>query len=141
MIDQVVEELVPVKKSGQQLVVEGLENEDYTLFSDPKMVKNIMLNLLSNAIKYSESGEILCSVKQENGDCIILIKDEGIGIPEEDQKFLFERFFRASNATNSQGTGLGLNIVHQYVHLLDGQIKFESKEGEGTTFRILIPNS
>ena len=70
---------------------------------------------------------------------ILEVCDEGIGIPQEDQKQLFERFFRAENAINIQGTGLGLNIVGKYLELLKGKITFESVEGEGTCFTISIP--
>ena len=62
-----------------------------------------------------------------------------MGIPEADQKHLFTRFFRASNAVNIQGTGLGLNIVRSYVDLLKGEISFNSVEGQGTTFYVQIP--
>jgi len=67
--------------------------------------------------------------------------DQGMGIPEEEQKHLFERFFRAHNATNIQGTGLGLNIVKEYIHLMGGEISFTSKLNEGTTFQIQLPLS
>ena len=70
---------------------------------------------------------------------MIGVKDEGIGIPADEQKHLFERFFRAKNASNIQGTGLGLNIVQQYVHLLGGTINFVSEENVGSTFEITIP--
>jgi signal transduction histidine kinase len=71
----------------------------------------------------------------------IAISDEGIGIPKAEQKHLFERFFRASNAGNIQGTGLGLNIVKRYVELLHGEINFTSEEGKGTTFTLSFPYS
>ena len=74
----------------------------------------------------------------ENGLNINVI-DKGIGIPEEEQKMLFERFFRASNVELIQGTGLGLNIVKLYVSLLHGNISFESKEGEGSKFSVSLP--
>ena len=67
------------------------------------------------------------------------VRDEGIGIPEEDFKHMFQRFFRASNAGNVQGTGLGLNIVKRYADLLQGSINFTSSYGEGSTFSISIP--
>ena len=67
------------------------------------------------------------------------MKDEGIGIPKADHKYMFDRFFRAANVTNIQGTGLGLNIVSKYVELMNGEIGFESEEGEGTTFWVKIP--
>ena len=69
----------------------------------------------------------------------IKIVDQGIGIPIEDQKHLFTRFFRAHNADNIQGTGLGLNIVKRYVDLMEGLIEFKSGLGEGSTFIVSIP--
>jgi signal transduction histidine kinase len=65
--------------------------------------------------------------------------DEGIGIPDSEVKYLFDRFFRASNATNIQGTGLGLHIVKRYVDLLKGTVSFSSEEGKGSIFTIEIP--
>jgi signal transduction histidine kinase len=69
----------------------------------------------------------------------ISIRDEGIGIPSEDQKHIGSRFFRASNAVYIPGTGLGLNIVISYLHALHGNLSFESEEGVGTTFTITLP--
>ena len=68
------------------------------------------------------------------------VTDQGIGIPEADQPEIFNRFFRSSNASNIQGTGLGLNIVYQYVQLLEGKITFTSQENQGTSFFVQIPN-
>jgi signal transduction histidine kinase len=99
-----------------------------------------MFNLISNAIKFSPEGKVI-SIHTNTDDSyfIIEIKDRGMGISEEDKKHLFERFFRGYNATNIQGTGLGLNIVAKYVELLKGSIEFKSKLEEGTTFRIRLP--
>lgn len=105
---------------------------------DKSLTQNILNNLLSNAIKYSEDTigfNVECTDERIN----INVSDKGIGIPEEDQENMFERFFRARNVTNIQGTGLGLNIVSKYVELLGGKIYFESKYGEGTTFFIELP--
>ena len=68
----------------------------------------------------------------------IVVKDEGIGIPDKEQKHMFERFFRADNAENIQGTGLGLYIVQRYLKIMGGSIHFESEEGK-TIFIINIP--
>jgi PAS domain S-box-containing protein len=107
---------------------------------DKKVLKNILFNLISNAIKFSSEGGIIeISSKVSASSIKILVKDHGIGISEEDQKHLFERFFRAHNATHIQGTGLGLNIVARYVELMNGTINFESIENKGTTFTIIIP--
>jgi signal transduction histidine kinase len=69
-----------------------------------------------------------------------MIRDEGMGIPAEEQKHIGTRFFRASNVINVSGTGLGLNIVQAYLHLLHGVLDFESIEGNGTTFWIKVPH-
>ena len=69
----------------------------------------------------------------------IKVIDQGIGIPKEEQKHMFERFFRAKNVTNIGGTGLGLNIVKKYVELLKGDIKFSSEIGKGTKFTVQLP--
>ena len=69
----------------------------------------------------------------------IEIKDQGIGIPKEEQKQLFERFFRARNTYNIEGTGIGLNIVKQYVELMNGTIDFESQMNNGSTFKVKWP--
>ena len=96
-----------------------------------------MLNLLSNAIKYSpEDAEIVIRTITKNNKVSISVEDKGIGIPLEAQKDLFSKFFRARNATNIQGTGLGLNIVKRYMELLDGTIDFTSEENKGSTFTI-----
>ena len=96
--------------------------------------------MLSNAIKYSpENSEVKFSSAIEKLKLKISVADTGIGIPEEEKQHLFERFFRAKNAINIGGTGLGLNIVKKYTDLLGGEISFESEPGKGTTFTIQIP--
>jgi signal transduction histidine kinase len=101
---------------------------------------HILMNLLSNAIKYSEEGKsILFEISNNDEEVTITIKDEGIGIPEEDQKHLFERFFRAANSANTQGTGLGLHIVKQYVTLMGGEVSCTSTLGMGTSVTLSLP--
>ena len=107
---------------------------------DRHILKNILHNLLSNAIKYSgEEAAITFNTLTDKKNLKIEITDKGIGIPEEEQQHLFERFFRAKNALNIGGTGLGLNIVKKYTQLLNGEISFVSNAGEGTTFALEIP--
>lgn len=135
------EEVNPLLKKGQELFL-ITENTDRDVFLDKKFLRNIMLNLLSNAIKYSPEGAAIhCSAKMASGDDVlrIQIKDEGIGIPEQDQTHLFTRFFRAHNVENVKGTGLGLHIVKRYVDLLEGTIDFTSELGKGSVFTITLP--
>ncbi len=107
---------------------------------DTRILKNIMHNLLSNAAKYSAPETcITVTVAAEDNQVSLAVTDTGMGIPEEEQNRLFEKFFRARNATAIQGTGLGLYIVKKYVELMDGTISFTSKMNEGTTFVIRFP--
>ncbi len=126
-------------KKDQELIcrheVKGLH-----INSDKKVIRNILYNLLSNAIKYSDEGKkIICTIMPISDAIQITIKDEGMGIPAEDQKHIGSRFFRATNAINVPGTGLGLNIVLSYLHTLKGELSFDSQEGKGTTFTIQLP--
>jgi PAS domain S-box-containing protein len=131
---------VHVLLKKEQSVVRDFEGLGEEVMIDKKILKNIMLNLLSNAIKYSDAGStVWLTARLEQGTLKVKVRDEGIGIPESDQKHLFSRFFRADNAVNIQGTGLGLNIVHRYLELLGGSIGFESVEGKGTTFFFEVP--
>ena len=103
------------------------------VFLDPSLVKNILINLLSNAIKFSADGSAIRLSSEIKNDLIkICVKDEGIGMSDDDKKHLFERFFRGTNATNIQGTGLGLHIVGRYIELMDGNISVKSKLEKGT---------
>lgn len=122
-----------------EIVVEH-KDLDLVLFQDKEMLRNVVINLISNAIKYSPQETTVFVRTEKSGSLAkIEIQDQGMGIPAEDQKHLFERFFRAHNVTNLQGTGLGLNIVKRYLDLMNGQITFESKENTGTTFRVTLP--
>lgn len=119
-----------------------LNNGNGYVYTDKRLLKNILINLISNAIKFSsENAEIIVSSETSVKIFNISVKDLGIGISDEDQKHLFERFFRAQNAVNIKGTGLGLHIVTKYLELLQGNIAVESKLGEGTKFTITIPNT
>ena len=105
-----------------------------------KILKNILLNLLSNASKYSERGKEIQIESQVNENTVtISIQDHGIGIPFKDQKRLFTEFYRAGNAKNIQGTGLGLVIVKNYIALLEGTITFNSEVNKGTVFTLTLP--
>ena len=111
------------------------------MVSDKNIIRNILYNLISNAIKYSEAdSKIECIIKKKNENLIIEIKDEGIGIPDQDLKHIGTRFFRASNVTHLQGTGLGLNIVSSYLNFLRGSLTFKRRTVKGTTFTLTIPS-
>jgi PAS domain S-box-containing protein len=138
-VDSVSDEITPTLKEGQALVVDW-KNSRKEIISDSRILKNILFNLISNASKYSDvTKSIILKLVDTDGSFTFSIEDNGIGIPKEDQKHLFDRFYRASNAGNIQGTGLGLNIVRRYAELLGGQITFQSDYGKGSTFSVTIP--
>jgi signal transduction histidine kinase len=133
MVEDVESELKPLLKTGQTFSYEHRGEE--MAFLDPGLMKHSLINLFSNAIKYSpENAPIRVETAVAGDHVSIRIHDRGMGIPEADQKHLFSRFFRATNAGNIQGTGLGLYIVKRYIELMNGEIGFESQEGKGTTF-------
>lgn len=140
-IEDGIEEMEGMSKRKHQKINFNYEGGE-EVYQDKKILRNVLLNLLSNAVKYSPEGkEIHVSAKVQDDQVILDVRDEGIGIPAEAQKSLFDKFFRAKNATNIQGTGLGLNIVKRYVELLDGQISFISEENVGTTFAVQFPKT
>ena len=136
---EVEEEIVSTLKPGQKLQIDCRQAPRH-MYSDARILRHILFNLISNASKYSDAGKsVFITCKADGDELVIEVRDEGIGIPLEDQKHMFARFFRASNAGNVQGTGLGLNIVRRYVELLGGKISFASEFGKGSVFTVLIP--
>jgi PAS domain S-box-containing protein len=135
----ITEELQALCKQDQT-IISSINKEHIEVKTDQNIIKNILYNLVSNAIKYSEEEQdiIINSVIEKN-ELTIEVLDFGIGIPENEQKNLFNRFFRAKNTVNIKGTGLGLNIVQSYLDLLHGSITFDSEENSGTRFTVKIP--
>lgn len=139
LLDEIADDLHSLLKPDQT-IHKDYSNVKQDIRLDEKILKNIFINLLSNAIKYSNEGSTVhIGVEVKGGTLHVSIRDEGIGIPQHEQKHLFSRFFRAENVVNIQGTGLGLNIVKRYIKLLDGTIDFKSEEGKGTTFFFSVP--
>lgn len=138
-IEAILSEIGDTRKSGQKITFQKPQ-ETIPVTLDQNMVRNIFFNMLSNSIKYSAEGkEIIIRLKVEKESIQIEIQDFGIGIPVEEQKHLFEQFYRAKNAINIQGTGLGLHIVKHYVELMNGQITFKSEVQKGSTFYVTLP--
>jgi PAS domain S-box-containing protein len=138
---EIEEEMRPLLKEGQRINL-SCSLAQKTIPIDKRVFRNILFNLISNASKYSAQGKTIhITCTELNGNLVVEIHDEGIGIPENELKHLFERFFRASNVSNIQGTGLGLNIVKRYVDLLNGTVTFTSQEGKGSTFTVTLPLS
>lgn len=136
--EEITEEMQMIAKQNQNIIYQHTGTRS-KINTDINLLKNCIVNLIGNAIKYSgENTFIEFNTEMLDEKCIITIKDNGIGIPETEQKHLFEAFFRAHNTGSIPGTGLGLNIVDRYVKLMHGTIAFESAENKGTTFTITL---
>ena len=110
--------------------------------ADPFWLDQIITNLLDNAVRYSKGGgQIDINIQRKGKKILLAIKDQGVGIPKEEQKFIFEKFFRSANALQRQtdGSGLGLYIVKKFIELLGGKIWFSSMVDKGTTFYFTLP--
>lgn len=112
--------------------------------ADPDAVSQALINLINNAIKYSrERRDLLLrvEVRPEAGEIAILVRDRGVGIPRNDQKYIFDSFFRSqgSATTGGRGTGLGLAVVHHILEAHGGRVELESQIGEGSTFTLIFP--
>jgi PAS domain S-box-containing protein len=134
-VQLILSEIRPILKKKQFI---KYTHEGFTQVNlDTSLLRNIIINLVSNAIKFSpEEATIWVDSICTDSEIVLTIRDEGLGIPEEDMKHLFERFFRGKNVLNIPGTGLGLHIVSKYVELMGGTIHVGSALEKGTRFTI-----
>lgn len=138
-------------EQGRISVTEDIQSVQGTIFADPKLFRMIPENLISNALKYTPPGNTVTVRLSETSEvfganptrpgCTIMVQDNGIGIPQEQQHRVFEKMFRADNARHAEavGTGLGLYTIKIAVETLGGKIWFESAENQGTTFYVFLP--
>ena len=138
---EIIDEMQGYIKVGQQIHYQHHGSPDLVTL-DKQLLKNIALNLLSNASKYSGEGKNIYLTTEIASDYVrVKVQDEGIGIPDADQAHLFTPFFRAQNAANYEGTGLGLNIVKRYVDIMNGSLQCSSELNKGTTFTVQFPRN
>ncbi|MEM8998961.1 MAG: ATP-binding protein [Bacteroidota bacterium] len=139
IINEVIYDANTLLKDGQKILYPK-DIDMIVLEFDEKILELALSNLIHNAIKYSpEHTDIAIKVVYDTKNLLVKVIDNGIGIPEEEQKFVFDRYFRASNALLSQGTGIGLNIAKRHFENLDGTIYFHNNQDKGTTFIAKIP--
>jgi len=139
MIAETLSEVKVVLKPGQKFNFK-FEGEE-KIHADKKLLRNILINLISNAAKFSDADlPITITAKSDGEKNIITVADKGIGISAKDQEHLFTMFYRGTNVTNIQGTGLGLHIVKRYLDLINGTVNLQSTLGKGTSITITFPN-
>jgi signal transduction histidine kinase len=119
----------------------GLPDENSLIYTDRVRLKQIMINVVNNACKYTDRGSIEFYYKIKDNSLEFVVKDTGIGIPEESQKVIFDRFMQASNGRTigRNSTGLGLSITKTYLNLMGGSISVKSKVNVGSEFTFILP--
>lgn len=129
-----------VEKKGLELIADFEENREI-IETDPTKFNSILSNLIKNAIKFTDTGYIKVGCRKEQDEIIFYVEDSGIGIPENRQEAVFNRFEQAEigNSRAFQGSGLGLSIVKSYTEMLGGKIWLESEPGKGSKFFFTIP--
>jgi signal transduction histidine kinase len=138
LVDDVIGDMQAMLKPDQRIRTE-LNGSD-GMWLDSSLLRKVIVNLLSNAIKYSGAGSLIrVRGHWQQGELTLSIADQGVGIAPADQEHLFERFFRAKNAANMPGTGLGLHIVGRYVELMGGCVHLHSELNQGTTVSLTLP--
>ncbi len=134
---------IKILAEQKNIKIDFSADEEIILEADENQLRQLFLNLLDNAIKYNiDSGNISIALNKTSDESVrVSISDTGIGIPENDQSRIFDRFYRVDKSRNSQGFGLGLSIAKSIVALHKGEINFTSRPGQGTTFTVLLPLS
>jgi signal transduction histidine kinase len=126
----------------RQIQLDVVTDHPPAVEGDAKRLSQVLDNLVSNAVKFTpDGGSVTISVADDRGRARLVVADTGIGVPEDEQKQVFSRFFRASTATQRAipGTGLGLAICHALVEQHGGSIEFRSTEGKGTEVVVTLP--
>ncbi len=139
-VDVVIQEMQANARRDQKILYQ--HTGEVAVHLDPSLLKHIVMNLVTNAIKFSSEGAVI-NVETIVSESVIelSVQDHGIGISLEDQEHLMERFYRGANATNIQGTGLGLHIVAKYAELMNGEVSYKSELEKGTTFTVTFQSS
>jgi PAS domain S-box-containing protein len=138
LLNEIIEENIGVSETNQKVILKSnLDINNY--YMDSIMIRHIFNNIISNSIKYSSKNIIFELKEIDNKEIEFTIKDQGIGIPHEEIKYLLDPFYRASNRGTIQGTGFGLSIVKRFVDLHKGQMLIESVVDEGTVVTITLP--
>lgn len=142
VVEDIVLSISPYVESKGMNLIFDTDIEEKSLDFDPDIIERIILNLLSNAVKFGhKNGNINVNIFDKDSSIVISVKDDGIGIPESHQSFIFDRFKQVDKSftRNNEGSGIGLSLVKSLIELHSGTIKLNSKEGIGSEFIIELP--
>lgn len=140
LVAEVKQELRPLAESKDILLSLKVE-PNLAINADPLRISQVLTNLVNNAIKFTPPrGSVKLRACRSGDEVLIEVADDGVGIPKAELPQLAERFFRASTASTIQGTGLGLTITKEILRMHQGELKVESEEGVGSTFRVRLPS-
>jgi len=142
LIRKLISEFEPFAKASNVELKFKFQKDLAKILADPSQIKQVIENLIDNAIRYiKDKGEVEISLEKKNKNLYFEIKDNGVGIPKEDQKYIFQKFFRSENILRyqTQGSGLGLFIAKAIIGRSGGKIGFKSEEGKGSTFWFTLP--
>lgn len=140
LVEDVFEALEPIAADCQ--ITLHRECEPVVMEASAKQMRELLMNLVGNGLKYNQpGGNVWVTVRRLGENLTIEVRDDGVGISEEDQRRIFERFYRVDKGRSRKmgGTGLGLSIVKHIVEYYDGEISLQSKLGEGSTFFVALP--
>lgn len=141
-VDDIIDSLLPLAKAKKLSIIVHKKNKLLNALSDQEKIRLVIENLISNSIKYTQArGKIEIGLSKGGGFLVFSIRDDGVGIPKQQQKQVFTKFFRSDNVVKYQteGTGLGLYIAKSIVEQSGGKIWFQSKENVGTVFSFSLP--
>lgn len=142
LVEDLISEYKPFAKASNVQITFDVKDGLPKIFSDPSQIKLVIENLLDNAIRYiKDKGKVEIELLEKDKNIYFTIKDDGVGIPEKDQRYIFQKFFRSENILRhqTQGSGLGLYISKAIVKRTGGKTGFKSQMGKGSTFWFTLP--